>query len=89
MSKVKNMLSTSSDYVYGSLWKKKLFFSNLRNPTQTVLSMKFKARFSKYLFGDLKHEFSDADMSLISYNAAEIKGAFTFNDAITLGHIYF
>ena len=73
-----DMLSTSSDYVYGSLWKQKMFFSNLRNPTQTVLSMKFKARFLKYLFGDLKHDFSDVDMSLISYNAAEIKGVFCF-----------
>ena len=74
------MLSTSSGYAYGSLWKEKLFFSNLRNPTQTVLSMKFKARFLKYLFGDLKHEFSDVDMSLISYNAAEIKGKFKLKE---------
>ena len=86
MSNVKCLQSTAMDYAYGSLWKEKLFFSNLRNPTQTVLSMKFKARFLKYLFGDLKHEFSDVDMSLISYNAAEIKGAFTFNDTITLGY---
>ena len=83
-----NMLSTSSDYAYGSLWKKKQLFGNIRNPTQTVLCMKFKAKFLKYLFGDLKHEFSDMNMSHISYNAAEIKGAFTFNDTITLGHIY-
>ena len=82
MSNVKCLQSTARDYAYGSLWKEKLFFSNLRNPTQTVLSMKFKARFLKYLFGDLKHEFSGVDMSLISYNAAEIKGAFTFNDTI-------
>ena len=42
--------------------------------------MKFKARFLKYLFGDLKHEFSDVDMSLISYNAAEIKGKFKLKE---------
>ena len=84
MSNVQTMLSTST--AYGSLWKEKLFFSNLRNPTQTALCMKFKAKFLKYLFGDLKHEFKDMDKSPISYNAAEIKGAFTFNDTITLGY---
>ena len=83
-----DMLSTSSDYAYGSLWKKKQLFGNVRNPTQTALCMKFKAKFLKYIFGDLKHEFSGVDMTHISYNAAAIKGAFTFNDAITLGHIY-
>ena len=82
MSNVQTMLSTST--AYGSLWKEKLFFSNLRNPTQTVLCMKFKDKFLKYLFGDLKHEFKDMDKSPISYNAAEIKGAFTFNNAIAL-----
>ena len=79
-----DVLSTSSDYAYGSLWKEKLFFSNLRNPTQTALCMKFKAKFLKYLFGGLKHEFSGMDMSHISYNAAEIKGAFTFDNTIAL-----
>ena len=84
MFNVQTMQSTSSDLTYGSLWKEKLFFSNLRNPTQTVLCMKFKDKFLKYLFGDLKHEFKDMDKSPISYNAAEIKGAFTFDNTIAL-----
>ena len=84
------MLSQINANKYQSLWKEKMFFSNLRNPTQTILSMKFKATFLKYLFGDLKHEFSsDMDMSFISYFPATIKGAFTFNDAITLGYNYY
>ena len=77
------MRSTSSDLLTGYLWKEKLFFSNLRNPTQTCLCMKFKETFLKYLFGDLNHDFL-MDMNRIFYNATTMKGAFTFAD-IPLG----
>ena len=79
-----DVLSISSDSPYRSLWRDKNYFCTLLNPTQTVLCTGHKARFLKYLFGDLQHVFS-MDMSQIFYNATTMKGAFTFAD-ISLGY---
>ena len=75
-----DMLSTSSDSPYRSLWRDKIYFNTLLNPTQTVLCNRHKASFLEYLFGgDLNHVFS-MDMSRIFKNATTMKGAFTFAD---------
>ena len=77
--RMSDILSTSSDSPYRSLWRDKKFFNTLINPTQTVLCKEHKASFLKYLFGDLNHDFL-MDMNRIFYNATTMKGAFTFAD---------
>ena len=77
-------LSASTDSSYRSLWRDKKYFNTLLNPTQTVLCMKHKASFLKYMFGDLNHQFK-VDMNRIFRAATTMKGSFTFAD-ISLGY---
>ena len=79
-----DILSTSSDSLYRSLWRDKKYFYNLLNPTQAALCTVHKASFLKYLFGDLNHQVS-MDMNLITRSGTTMKVAFTFAD-IPLGY---
>ena len=70
---------------YKSVWRDKTVFACLLNLTENMRSHQFKINFLEYLFGDIKHNFTNIEMAdCISYNSHTIQGGFTFSKNVKL-----